>query len=225
VVHYSVYDGVCERFEELGFIVNEAKSFGPHTHFRESCGVDVFEGALVTPVRLSRKWSSVIETLGAIFPCRPRGPEAEAAATSLVAQAVDFAHAEIFPVTTRYLYDNLRRRGARFSNEPCEIWDENRCRYYATVLHSPTADERHSRSFGREDHCDYYSDNRGTRRFSGSVRNGLRRSGHYGTVLSGEEVILSSASLNWALASPEGDWGTAYPWLYDGSPLPLREVG
>lgn len=56
---YAPY--VIERLNSLGFRVNESKSFLSQQDpiFRESCGGEFLDGADVTPVRLSRKFSGL----------------------------------------------------------------------------------------------------------------------------------------------------------------------
>lgn len=50
------YNELVERLGDLGFVVNEDKSFTGSHPFRESCGGDYFRGIHVTPVRVSRRW-------------------------------------------------------------------------------------------------------------------------------------------------------------------------
>lgn len=59
VVHAEVYDEVIRLLNELNFLVNEDKSFPPEAPFKESCGIECFDGANVEPIRLSRKYDCV----------------------------------------------------------------------------------------------------------------------------------------------------------------------
>lgn len=41
-----------------GFRINESKTYGGSQKFRESCGCDAYDGAIVTPMKISRKFSA-----------------------------------------------------------------------------------------------------------------------------------------------------------------------
>jgi hypothetical protein len=211
IVHNEVFDDVCEAYTQMGFRVNLEKSFGPGSSFRESCGVETWDGAIdVTPVRLSRDVRSTIDSLGAIHPV-PAIPTQTVACESLVDLAVRCFLQDHNPILTSYLYDNLRRRGARFSNEFSVRWDEDRCIEIHAVLYSPTAERAYATSFGRLPRCNYYSP-RDTRRWNG----------HCVHVPHDTETALQ-----WALLSPQKPLSpelpwiqiTQYPWLFNGSPL------
>jgi hypothetical protein len=165
------------------------------------------------------------------------------ACQALVAMAGD-CYVSQQVILYRYLYDNLRRRGARFSNEESREVDENSRQERSSVLYSPTACKEYPTSFGRYHEVDYYSA-RDTRRW-----NGHNRTWPVGKYPNGREC--SEVMLQWALSSStrplhlsdvpllsepptrmgrdaqvflleaalqSGDAfleGTAYPWLYDG---------
>lgn len=48
-------DALFEAFPKFGLMFNQGKSFR-HGHFRESCGMDAFQGANVSPLRLKRRF-------------------------------------------------------------------------------------------------------------------------------------------------------------------------
>lgn len=58
----SWYPYLVKMLQNLGFKVNETKSFHGYPLFRESCGCDCFEGTDVTPLRLSRRFRYVKPT-------------------------------------------------------------------------------------------------------------------------------------------------------------------
>lgn len=45
----------------LGFRVNEDKTYGGEHRFRESCGLDAYDGAVVTPMRISRWYQGAVD--------------------------------------------------------------------------------------------------------------------------------------------------------------------
>jgi hypothetical protein len=243
MVHYTVFEKIMEQLRAYGFSPNEEKSFGPGQAFRESCGVDVYDRHLATPLRLSRKFRETIVTIGSLFPVKAKLSQTEAC-QALVALAGDcYCSQQI--ILYRYLYDNLRRRGARFSNEESRVLDENSRNYRSSVLFSPSAEREYETSFGRYHEVDYYSA-RDTRRW-----NGHQRTWPISKYPEGREC--SEVMLQWALCSPElplcepdvdllsvppTRWavtrnsiqlesslteddaflkGTAYPWTFNGS--------
>lgn len=52
VVHALCYDRVCEALSSLGLVVNVNKSFDLRTPFKESCGIDAWDGEDITPFYL-----------------------------------------------------------------------------------------------------------------------------------------------------------------------------
>lgn len=56
VVHESVFDTVVDILTRLHFTVNLDKTFGPHSQFTESCGIECYRGTDVTPFRLPRSY-------------------------------------------------------------------------------------------------------------------------------------------------------------------------
>lgn len=59
VCHRAVFDTVVELLESLNFIVNRDKSFEPWLPFKESCGIECYQGIDVSPIRLSRKFDII----------------------------------------------------------------------------------------------------------------------------------------------------------------------
>jgi hypothetical protein len=57
IVPSLAYEGVVEVLEMAGLRVNHSKCFY-RGDFRESCGMDAYDGVDVTPTRVSRLWSS-----------------------------------------------------------------------------------------------------------------------------------------------------------------------
>jgi hypothetical protein len=200
-VHHTIFDDVMGQLQAYGFSPNEEKSFGPGQAFRESCGVDVYDGHLATPLRLSRKFRSTVETIGSLPPVKAKLSQTEAC-QALVAMASDCYYSQL-EILYRYLYDNLRRRGARFSNEESREVEEFSRQERSSVLFSPTAEREFPTSFGRYRDVDYYSD-RDTRRWNGHNRTWPIRK--YPTGRNCSEVMLQ-----WALGSPE-------------RPIPLSDV-
>lgn len=58
IVPDVMFDDVKRVLQSLGFVLNESKSFGHETRFRESCGSDGYDGELVTPLKISRNFYS-----------------------------------------------------------------------------------------------------------------------------------------------------------------------
>lgn len=56
VIPCMAFESVVEALRRVGLMVNESKSFY-RGDFRESCGVDAYNGVDVTPTRVSRLWS------------------------------------------------------------------------------------------------------------------------------------------------------------------------
>lgn len=57
VVHEEVFRDLMVVLELIGFIPNQHKSFCFPSLFRESCGVEAYDGVDVTPMKISRKFS------------------------------------------------------------------------------------------------------------------------------------------------------------------------
>jgi hypothetical protein len=215
ICHRVVFDDVCDQLVRFGFIVNESKTFGPGFSFRESCGVEVYCQSDVAPLRLSRKFHEAVTVLEDLRPRPAKSRAEQEAASALVSMAASFREGNTYPVISRYLFDNLRRRGARFSKEPSCRWDENRMVYYHTVLASPTAEDTPRRSFGPIKRPKYYGRIHKRDLVSGHAPYWASRTGHF--ICDGRE--RSEASLQWALSSTESLYGEAYLWLHSGIPL------
>lgn len=50
ICHASIHERVCENLTRLGLVINTAKTFSGTHPFRESCGVEAYDGVDVTPV-------------------------------------------------------------------------------------------------------------------------------------------------------------------------------
>lgn len=59
VIHSAIWDLAIHYLKKLGYLVNDEKSFAPGSPFTESCGIECWNGADVSPIRLSRKWDIV----------------------------------------------------------------------------------------------------------------------------------------------------------------------
>lgn len=79
----------------LGFRVNEDKTYGPPYRFRESCGVDAYDGVDVTPMRIGRRFSARRVT--------PWTPDVFANLISMANSCHKFG----FPSLRSYLIDKL----------------------------------------------------------------------------------------------------------------------
>lgn len=54
IVSEPLYEDVLRILGSLGFLANESKSFGHNDRFRESCGMEAYDGQDITPMRISR---------------------------------------------------------------------------------------------------------------------------------------------------------------------------
>jgi len=59
IVSDALFGDVILVLEAIGFQVNASKSFSSPAHFRESCGGEGFDGATVTPMKISRRFRSI----------------------------------------------------------------------------------------------------------------------------------------------------------------------
>lgn len=60
LVDVKLFDTVCEVLTQLGFVVNDTKSYGPGSSYRESCGVEYTDGYSLQSTywpRSTIKWS------------------------------------------------------------------------------------------------------------------------------------------------------------------------
>lgn len=58
IIDERAYDAFVERAQFNGFLVNADKSFHGDSDFRESCGMEAINGVDITPIRLSRWFTS-----------------------------------------------------------------------------------------------------------------------------------------------------------------------
>lgn len=59
VIDSRAYNICLDLLEDLNFIPNREKSFGPYSCFLEACGMEGYQGKDVTPCRLSRRFDIV----------------------------------------------------------------------------------------------------------------------------------------------------------------------
>lgn len=59
IVPTHLYDDVVARLSRLHFCVNQTKSYSFPSRFRESCGMEAYDGFDVTPLRISRRFIAV----------------------------------------------------------------------------------------------------------------------------------------------------------------------
>jgi hypothetical protein len=58
IVHDSLFWDTMQTLKSLGFIPNASKSFSSPSRFRESCGGEGYDGCVVTPMKISRRFYS-----------------------------------------------------------------------------------------------------------------------------------------------------------------------
>lgn len=58
IIDERAYEAFVQRAEYNGFLVNAEKSFHGNSDFRESCGMEAIDGVDITPIRLSRWFTS-----------------------------------------------------------------------------------------------------------------------------------------------------------------------
>lgn len=105
VVPQEIAEKVMDRLVELGFRVNRDKSFWQLSdhHFRESCGGEYYDGADVTPVRVSRFFQGF--------------PSGEAPASGLIASCMSFANNLCsFPTARALVISALRKYDVLFDS-------------------------------------------------------------------------------------------------------------
>lgn len=58
IVEQALYEEVIRILGLCGFLVNEQKTFSPYCRYKESCGVEAFDGVDVSVLGISRKFSA-----------------------------------------------------------------------------------------------------------------------------------------------------------------------
>jgi hypothetical protein len=152
IVPVEWYDKVIEALTLFGFKVNQKKSWSDPYIFRESCGVDVYNGNICTPTRLSRRFRDVapVITKVAVNGLPPDACEEEHL-LGLVDLGVNLFLTEHMDSTRRLIYDICRRAGARFSSDfnivPAKNAVADHAVFAFSALYSPTGDPDITESF------------------------------------------------------------------------------
>lgn len=130
VVPNCLYDETLRRLESFGFIPNRFKSYSFPARFRESCGMEAYDGCDVTPLKISRRFYSVEKGTLRFHPALYQG------LISLANQAKEFQFTVLRAYLIRMIFDdgNLvplfsrEGRGALASTTPDNFRALHACR-------------------------------------------------------------------------------------------------